>query len=248
MTDNYAALGDIVTQSRQLLDLIKGGALAKFDQDAKAALASQASAVANAVNDIQGKIPRIPLTLNQEMKVSSGTLPDKFTVRNGVSFEHLATIDRDPSRRGALAMALITDIETDLKKIFSDFSIASQGHYVKSFNIFRVRWDIGNVADKWLFFPASCNGYIVPGQGIQSSCALIKLESGELQQTRLGKGVIANQWVLTKQLQQFNGFGSYVHPVVVAASVTGSLLLALPVVSTGDIAHPNQLFSLCEVK
>ncbi|ANW25817.1 hypothetical protein BA953_16605 [Vibrio coralliilyticus] len=241
MTDNYAALGDIVTQSRQLLDLIKGGALAKFDQDAKAFLAN-----------MQDTAPNIALTRNQVLGASVGrTLPDCLGVNQKVTLSLVASINGNPTARDAQAKSLLADIQTGVQRDYADFRIRESNWYWKTFNIYRVSWDFLADDIKYLVFP-SMNELLspVPGGRPMTSAAFVKLEQGELIQSNdahFAQGAVLGEWRFTKTDYNVNAFGYYIHAHPYAQSLQGSMLIALPVVATGYLNHPNKLFALAEM-
>ncbi|AIW16281.1 hypothetical protein VITU102760_12240 [Vibrio tubiashii] len=252
MTTDYTALGELVSESRQLLDLIKGGAintmqtehtqaLAKFNADATAFLAN-----------MQDAVPNLALSGNQTLQVAEGaTIPSLFGANERVTMTRVTAIDGQPQLRTAEMKAMLADIEAGVKTQFPDFSILANNHYRDSFNIFRVSWDFSNY-DKtpYLCYPLS-NSVGIPIHNIKplTSAALIKLESGSLIKgnSYFAEGAVLGEWRYCYTMHEDTHFGSYIYAHPFPASETGSFLMALPVVATGYLNRPEKLFTIPEI-
>ncbi|WP_017191189.1 hypothetical protein [Vibrio harveyi] len=272
---DFTAIGQVVTEARNLLDSIKGGAIRtmqtqvdalkqKFSSDTQQALndfqsasnakiAQQDQALRNAVAPILDKVTVLAITKNQTMDVSAGSIPDGFLVNSGVSFTLLETISSNPALRSGAQLQLLSEMASGIKEEFPDFDIREQGHYFRNFNVFRVSWDFGDSFDgyEWIFFPPyagdnKSGNTPFPKVGVSTVASLIKLESG-VASGFLASGGTQGKWKFSKSVNSGDSFGTYVHPHPVTTDKTGSFLIALPVAATGFIDHPRKLFALPEI-
>lgn len=272
---NFAAIGGLVTECRNLLDTIKGGAirvmetqfealkqafstdtqqvLNNFQSASNAKIAQQDQALRNAVAPILDKVTVLALTKNQTMDVISGSIPDGFMVNGGVTMELVERISAAPSGRSGAQMQILSDMKAGVKLDFPDFNIRELQHFFKSFNVFRVSWDFPESFDgsEWLLFPSfggvnAISNFHTPISGASCDAALVKLESGSLY-GGFAAGAKEGKWCFTRQQRESTTFGSYIHPHPVATSRQGSMLVALPVTASGFIDHPRKLFALPEL-
>ena len=80
-----------------------------------------------------------------------------------------------------------------------------------------------------------------------TAAAFVKLESGEIHSSAFATGATLGEWRFTRLAYKGSSFGSYIHSHPYAKSEKGSMLIALPVIATGHLDHPNKLFVLPEI-
>ncbi|EFP97435.1 hypothetical protein [Vibrio caribbeanicus] len=272
---DFTAIGQMVTEARNLLDSIKGGAirtmqtqfdalkqtfstdtqqaLSNFQNVSNAKIAQQDQALKNAVAPILDKVTVLALTKNQTMDVITGSIPDGFMVNGGVTMELIERISGCPRDRSGYQMQILSEMKSGVKLDFPDFNIREQQYFFRSFNVFRVSWDFPDPFDgsEWLIFPSFSGGNAVnnrptPISGAGCDAAFVKLESGSLY-GGFAAGAKEGKWCFTRQQRESTSFGNYVHPHPVATSRQGSMLVALPVTASGFIDHPHKLFALPEL-
>jgi hypothetical protein len=260
MTD-FTNLAALVAQGQSLLDLVKGGHISQLEADNAAKLGEVDAAltakiaqanvdIANATAPINDKIPRIQLTKNQELFITSGTVPDDMYLSAGVTSTLISTINRVAVNRVEPEVSLLSGIEADIKEQFSDFEITEATLYLAGFNVIRLAWDFGEpVINKVIAYMSS--KYITGVNGIPkscelSSCAFLKLESGDINGF-WSEGVELGKWRFTGKVLTVENFGGYSPHHPLTNSQSGSLLLALPVTVSGVIDHPDKLFKNLEI-
>ncbi|CAK1755394.1 Phage tail protein [Vibrio crassostreae] len=261
---DFTAIGQLVTEARNLLDSIKGGAIRTmqtqvdalkkaFSSDTQQALndfasasnakiAQQDQALRDAVEPIIGKLATIALSPNQTMMVESGaTVPKGFRASKHVTLEKIETISSSPTARSGYQLQILSEMENDIRLKFPDFSIRKTSHYSNQFNVFRVSWDLPEDTDMngahWTIFPGT-----VPLSGIVSCAAFVKLEEGLANGSLMSSSTLG-KWVFSQHTYKGN-FGTYVNAHPIARTPKGSFLIALPVLSTGYLNHPKKLFFL----
>jgi len=265
--DNFQAIGQLVTEARNLLDSIKGGAirqmenavdalkqtfttdtqtaLGNFENESNAKIAQQDQALRNAIEPIVGKLAIIALSPNQTMQLEGdAVVPKGFYLRAGMTLDKVETISHVPAARTAEQLKMLGDMELDIRAEYPDFDIRKSIHYAKPFNVFRVAWDFPEDTpmngSHWTIFPGR-----VDLSTVTSVAAFVKLEEGIadgglMVNSTLGKWAFSNTTVGAS-------FGSYFHAHPIARTHKGSFLIALPVLSTGYLNHPKKLFALPEL-
>lgn len=263
MTD-FTNLAALVAQGQELLDLIKGGKiaeintafinkLAEVDGDLANAIAQANSAVAAATAPIDGKIPRIQLSLNQELVTSSGSVPDGMVVWGGgaVTVAHHALVPSDKTTRSAEILTLLSEMQTGIREQFADFNIRSAEYYRRAFNVVQIDWDFGAdfggydaLFSMYARAAGSGNAYDIVSE--MTGAAMVKLLSGSVGGA-YGTGAELGKWRFCSTQFVTEHFGYYNNLNGTTTSQKGSMLLALPVFTTGVIAHPKQLFKNIEL-
>jgi hypothetical protein len=257
MTD-FTNLAALVAQGQSLLDLVKGGHITQLEADSAAKLGEVDAAlaakiaqantdIANATAPISDKIPRIQLSKNQKLLISSGTVPDDFTFAAQVTSELVGYVSpsatRDPT-----SLALLTEIETDILEQFSGFNIRKDGPYSSGFNVVRLSWDFtGDFSGEKALFHIG-NGKITSKSEL-TFASFMKLESGGVFNT-VSEGAELGKWRFCRETRagvSDNSFASYHSVTVFVTSVTGSLVMALPVISTGTVDQPQHIFQLFQI-
>jgi hypothetical protein len=257
MTD-FTNLATLVAQGQALLDEIKGGKLAQIDAsflqklaDVDATLAAKIAQantdIANAVAPIEGKIPSVILSVNHIAKVTNGTVPDGWIVDGGVIVSTHDYIEFVSTNRDAAQLALLAEIESQVKEQFADFDIRINVHYQNGFNVMQLDWDFGvdfAGTDTVLVIPKiaeSAFSYTYANSELTAQ-SLIKVLSGSLVNEAFSEGYELGKWRFCSAKMLKGGFGSYVNLPLRATSRVGSLLIALPSVVTGLVSHPKDIY------
>ncbi|EJI1385460.1 hypothetical protein ABVF78_004240 [Vibrio alginolyticus] len=257
---DFTAIGQLVTEARNLLDSIKGGAIRTMQNSFDSSLVGWGNkldkAIAkynddflNVISPAADQLPNIALTSNQTLVIADGhTIPSSFRANAHVTIDLVKHIPSNPATRDGNALSLLTDIESDIRKEFNDFSLRKNSHYKKGFNIVRLSWDFSGKPPEWLIFP-TYNGSSVPVVSMMTAAAFVKLESGSLNSAAIAfaEGAALGEWRFTQKTYLGSNFGAYLHCHPYASSDTGSMLIALPVIGTGYIDHPKKLLALPEI-
>jgi hypothetical protein len=259
MTD-FTNLAALVAQGQSLLDLVKGGHITKLEADSAAKLGevdlalaakiAQANAdVVAATAPINGKIPHLKLTRNQELLISTGSIPDNVNVSLGVVVSLVGYIDAVASLRGAGELLLLSGIEADIKQQFADFDIGKDRNYIAGFNIVQIDWDITGLSDDWLFSidSAKLDSQKFSVAGDFAWASFVKVNSGVLRSGGFTGSSEVGAWRFGSEKTNRSGFGRIDYASIHANSQVGSFLLALPVVVSGALSHPNDIFSNIEM-
>jgi hypothetical protein len=258
MTD-FTNLAALVAQGQALLDLVKGGHITQLEADNAAKLGevdkalalkiAQANTdVANATAAIEDKVPHIQMSRNQELIIGSGTVPDDLEV-SGFSILTLHEfVDMSVGGRSASAIAELTNIEADIKEQFQDFSIAPGGGYAKDFNILKFDWD-NTVGFETSEFLVRLGTYLKGSAKVTgneyTAAAFVKVLSGTVSGDWVD-GYVEGKWRFCSKIKRDVGFGRYSNATISSESQTGSMLIALPLLATGVISHPKNLFKNTE--
>jgi hypothetical protein len=258
MTD-FTNLAALVAQGQSLLDLVKGGHITQLEADNTAKLgevdaalalkmAQANTAIANATAPIEGKLPKLVLSLNQQLKVSDGSVPDDVIVPSAVTCSVVENIGVHVSQRTVGAMTILMEMENDIKEQFSDFDIRAQGNYLKyagGMNVVQIDWDFGTDPLGRIFRLVNRSvgqASYIPAVGDVSYVSYIKLISGSV-----GTEGEVGKWLFNSKKVSSRRFSGVIDVGVSALSATGSLLIAFPAVISGNINHPNEIMSGIEL-
>ena len=193
---------------------------------------------------IESKVPRIELTKNQVLEITSGTLPHGMTFKAGTTVSLHRTIERSPASRDQQQRDLLGEIQGSVREQFSDFDIRAELYHYANFNIIQIDWTGIQVGD-WIFYPdiKQTDGYSsVPYGGEVTRAAFVKLLSGDVS-GYFGNDTVLEKWRFCRSTRNSSEFGGYAHPTMTALTESGSMLIALPVVTTGVLDHPSKLFA-----
>jgi hypothetical protein len=262
MTD-FTNLAVLVAQGQALLDLVKGGHITQLEADSAAKLrgvdkalaakiAQANTAIANATAPINDKIPRIQLSKNQELITTVGSVPDYMFLNKAVTSTLIATINAKEALRDSAQLDQLSEISADVIEQFPDFDIRKNANYIRGFSIIRLDWDYGadfDGRDYIAFMDTRSSGDDAaqyPLGAEVTSAAFVKLISGEAiyQWTN---GNVEGKWRFCHETSTSDIFaeGRAGHPL--AKTQVGSMLIALPVTTTGTIDHPYKLFKNIEI-
>jgi hypothetical protein len=234
---DFTNLATLVAQGQSLLDLIQGGHITQLEADNLAKLneidvdyAAKKAVWGAAITNSIDYVPNIILTKNQDLFITSGSVPD-FSALNSYATTELVQAVTKLAPRTQPEIDLLNAIQTDLNTVFPEFDIRAGNDYVFGFNVIRLSWDFTAVPDasKWLFHMHGKSEH-----GIET-----------LLHNNWGKGNADGKWVYGNTVFPVaGGFGSYRNAVGIASSTIGSLLICLPVVVTGDIsADPDSIIN-----
>ncbi len=266
---DYQTIGQLITKTRDLVDSIRGGAIRKmkdeyqvvkaimsqehdavlsdFSSKSNAKIEEQQAAIDKlAITPILDKMTRLALTKNQIMRPHRyRPEPDGYFINQGVTLSLVETIKSMSTMRSAAAISLLNNMESDIKADYPDFDIRADSDYPDSFNVFRVSWDFGVEfsGEEWLFSPNHYGGGGMLSVGISTAASFIKLENG-IADGYFARGGEIGKWKFSSLIEESQGFGSGCYPEPITQVSAGSFLIALPVVSTGILSHPRNLFVL----
>ena len=270
--NNYESLGLLITKVRDLLDSIRGGAIRKMkdeyqvtkanmSQEHTAALSELSRSSDTKLKEVElalrrlrtsGDTLNLALTKNQVMDYGWDGPAAGFSANRNVKLSPFQLINQIYDFRSAVEISLLNDIEADVKADYPDFCIRANDDYHTKFYIFRVSWDFPDdrlSEFRWLFTPdhfgsMDAGGASMPSIGVSTAAAFVKLESGTPPTGYFVDGCEVGKWKFSTYTKDNHGFGSSYLPRPMAQSASGSLLIALPVISTGVIGHPDDFFVL----
>jgi hypothetical protein len=258
MTD-FTNLAALVAQGQSLLDLVKGGVITQLEADNAAKLgevdkalalkiAQANTAIANAIAPVNEKIPKKSLTLNNVLAVTSGTVPDGWSVPAAATITTHAMVSYSPLLRDAVVTALLTQMESEVKEQFVDFSMRADAYYFRDFNVIKIDWDFGvdfDGIENLLTIPSVDIGPLgsrFRATSDMTAQSMIKVLSGAVFNDGFSMGSVLGKWRYCSNQYIDSGFGYYFNILMQATSQTGSLLIALPSVVTGLVSQPKDIY------
>lgn len=189
--------------------------------------------------ELEGQVPRLCVSSNPFLQLSENSdTPSGLMLHSDVTSELFMSIPRAPHDRDVDQLRTLQEMEADL-----GVSLRTSGYFDQSFNIIKLSWnEVTNT--NWLAFPAYSKGSTgaYPAQGLLTYGAFVKVLSGEIS-GYWGEGSTLNKWHFGNgKLIANESFGSYFHPHPRRQSDSGSILVALPFVTTGSVTKANQWF------
>ncbi|OCQ23368.1 hypothetical protein A7985_05350 [Pseudoalteromonas luteoviolacea] len=193
----------------------------------------------NTAASLSSQLPRICVSENPFLEIDASTqLPTGLMMHDDVTAELFETIPRSPEERTSAQLQLLQSMEDDL-----GVSLRAHEYYDRGFNIIKLSWtQLTN--SNWLAFPAySKSGTgAYPEQVLLTYGAFVKVLSGEIT-GYWGEGTTLNKWHFGNGLCEVSGrFGNYFHPHPLRKSATGSVLVALPFITTGNVQNAAEWY------
>ncbi|TWC12014.1 hypothetical protein FBY06_14018 [Pseudomonas sp. SJZ085] len=232
----------LVTAANNLTGSVNGkmGQIdAKVDA-AQAAYNAQLAALAS-------KLPRLGITQNFAMS-DAGNLgrPDNFGYHAEVTWAKVKTISQQSQATGRPAedIAMLAEIEADVREIYPDFNIRKSDYFRRDFTIWRGSWSAKG-ASSYFIYPRTADGVLnngvasVPLNSYITVGAFVRVVDGELSGT-WATGATRGKWRWCSYVYDpINSFGSYTHLHPMRVSTSGVVEMALVGGCTGVVSHPG---------
>lgn len=238
-----STIAALVTASNNLTAAVNGkmGQIDGKVNEAKAAFDTQLAALTS-------KLPRLGITKNFAM-ADAGNLgrPDTFGYHSQVSWVKVKNIVSASQATGRTAeeIALLAQIEADVKEVYPDFDIRKSDYYRRDFNIWRATWSELNAGKPYLAYPVTSDGVLnagvasVPLNSFITVAGFVRVVEGEISgvwSTGSKKGKW--RWCSTV-LNPSNAFGAYTHLHPMRLSASGVVEMALVGACSGVVTHPG---------
>ena len=234
----------LVTAANNLTGAVNGK-MGQIDQkvdDAEAAYLAQ-------LETLKNRLPRLLVSKNMRMLDSEpNNVPDNWGQHVDVTGSKVMQIitNSEAAGRPADQIALLAQIEADVKEQFPDFDIRKSSYYRASFNIWQYQWSTLG-ASPYLAFPlaadqqnASLDSGHVPTNSYLTIAGFVKVVEGSISGS-WANGNAPGKWRwCSTVLDPTNGlFAAYtpLHPL--RASATGVVQCALVGACTGVVTHPR---------
>lgn len=235
-------IAGLVTASNNLTAAVSGkmGQIDAKVEAAQAAYNAQLAALSN-------KLPRLGVTQNFSM-TDSGNLgrPDNFGYHAEVSWAKVKTISvySQAAGRPAEDIALLAEIEADVREVYPDFSIRKAEYYRRDFSIWRGIWSAKGPS-AYFVYPRTSDGVL--NNGVASVPLNSYITVGGF--VRVVDGAIGGTWATgstkgkwrwcSSVLDPVNSFALYTHLHPMRETTAGVVEMALVGACTGVVTHPG---------
>ncbi|MDK8377643.1 hypothetical protein [Pseudomonas aeruginosa] len=199
---------------------------------------------------MKNRLPRLAVTRNFIMNpVAAGTYPEFFGFHQEISWSRIAQISNlsEAAGRPASDIALLAQIEADVKEQFPDFNIGKSSYYRSAFGVWQLAWSklAEPQSSNYIAYPAAADGSqtlgvsSVPMNSYLTVGAFVKVVDGEIYSS-WGSGSVKGKWRwCSVVMEPAAPFASYIHLHPKRASSSGVIQCALVGAATGVISHPN---------
>ncbi|MCV3804622.1 hypothetical protein OHU52_29840 [Pseudomonas aeruginosa] len=237
-----SSIAALVTASNNLTGAVSG----KMGQiDAKVAEA-QAQYQAQ-LDSLASKLPRLGITRNFSMG-DPGNLgrPDNFGYHTEVSWSKVKTIVPFSQATGRTAeeIALLAEIEADVKEVYPDFNIRKAEYYRRDFSIWQGSWAVKGVSP-YFIYPQTSDSVLnsgtaaIPLNSFVTVGAFVRVLDGEISGS-WATGAVKGKWRWCSYVSPpVNQFGTYTHLHPQRISTSGTVQMALIGACTGVVTHPG---------
>ncbi|MEH6353807.1 hypothetical protein [Pseudomonas sp. 3JA] len=196
---------------------------------------------------LTSKLPRLGVTQNFAMS-DPGNLgrPDNFGYHTEVSWAKVKTISQQSQATGRPAedVALLAEIEADVREVYPDFSIRKAEYFRRDFSIWRGTWSVKG-ASPYFVYPRTADGILnngvasVPMNSFITVGAFVRIVDGEITGT-WATGSAKGKWRWCSYVYEPNNiFGHYTHLHPIRVSTSGVVEMALVGGCTGVVSHPG---------
>ncbi|MFT5879565.1 MAG: hypothetical protein ACI86X_000669 [Moritella sp.] len=261
--DNFQAIGQLVTEARNLLDSIKGGAIramqTQFDalkismqSTFNAALSSFNAQVAAATAPTADLTSKFMLSYNPRALdlVANTNVPQKWDIRAQVEVVEQLLIASSKDRP-AVQNALLAELHADIRTAYPSFNRSANNYLAGSVRAIRIRWDFSSMPEfnhDYIVIPQDkTSGSPLFRNQLVTHAAFVKCLSGEISLQSGAVKTVGTKWTWLRQLYAKSArFGDYIYPCIVATTPVGEAWLLLPGHAAGNITDPNDWFGLPE--
>lgn len=264
MNTNFTAIGLLVTETRKLLDSIKGGAIrtmqTQFDalklsiqstfNSKLAGFDAQVAAATKPTADLTAKImlsnnPRaLDLITNTDVPIGWG-----FRSQVSVEEQLLIAVGKD---RPAVQNAMLAEMQADIRSVYPTFNASVSNDMATSIRAIRVKWDFSaqaNFTREYILIPSDkTSGSPFFRNQLVTHAAFVKCVSGEISLQSTSVKTVGTKWTWLRQLYgKSPRLGDYIHPCLNVQTPVGEAWILLPGHAAGNITDPNDWMGLPEL-
>lgn len=231
----------LVTAANNLTGSVNGK-MGQIDQKVDAAEASYLAQL----EDLKNRLPRLLVTKNYRMlDADTNGLPDNWGMHAEVTATKVRTISHlsEAAGRPAEDIALLAQIEADVREVYPDFDIRKSSYYRAAFNVWQYQW-AQNASSGYLSYPVATDQQVtgdpghLPLNSYITVAGFVKVIEGGAT-GMWANGAVLGKWrwcsLVINPTKLFGGY-SALHPMRVGN--TGLVQVALCGASTGVISHP----------
>lgn len=232
----------LVTAANNLTSSVNGkvGEIDAKVAAAQAAYNAQLTALSN-------KLPRLGVTQNFSM-TDAGNLgrPDNFGYHTEVSWAKIKTISTFSQAAGRPTedIALLAEIEADVREVYPDFVIRKSEYYRRDFTIWRGTWSAKGVSP-YFVYPRTSDGVLnngvasVPMNSFITVAGFVRVVDGAIGGT-WATGSVKGKWRWCSYVYDpVNSFALYTHLHPMRETTAGVVEMALVGACTGVVTHPG---------
>lgn len=238
-------IASLVTAANNLTGAVNG----KMGQIDQKISASEAAYLLQ-LEDLKKRLPRLAATKNfRMMDADANGAPESF----GMHFEVTPTLVNaisnlsEAAGRPADDIALLAQIEADVREVYPDFDIRKSSYYRSPFNVWKYTWSaLSSGSSGYLIYPYAADQvdvsspWHVPNNSYLTMGAFVRVVEGALSNNYWATGNKLGKWRWCSNVLEPNrSFGSYtaLHPI--RQSTAGVVEVALVGCCTGVVTHPG---------
>lgn len=238
-----SSIAGLVTASNKLTEAV-GNKLGEIDKAVDAAGVK----FDNQIIDLKTRLPRLAVTRNfRMMDTDANGYPDAWGFHAEVTpgmIREIAAISEGAGRPAA-DIALLAEIERDVREQYPNFDIRRQQYYRSTFTVWKFSWaKRSDAPSAYLSYPMAADQTAstspsVPTNSYTTFGAFVKLVEGSIG-GGWAVGAVLGKWRwCSVVLSPDNAFGGYTisHPMRLTDS--GNLQVAFAGAATGVITDPN---------
>lgn len=233
----------LVTAANTLTGSVNGK-MGQIDQKVDAAGAAYLAQL----DDLKNRLPRLLVTKNYRMlDTDANNVPDSWGQHGEVTASVVRQISQlsEAAGRPAADIALLSQIEADVREQYPDFDIRKSAHYRAPFNVWQYQWAANaNPVSGYLSYPVASDQQLsgdpgsLPLNSYVTVAGFVKVVEGGLNGA-WAQGSVLGKWrwcsLVINPAKTFSLYTA-LHPFRVGNS--GVAQVALVGASTGVVSHP----------
>lgn len=261
---DFTAIGQLVTEARNLLDSIKGGAIrtmqtqfdalkASIQKTFDSKLAGFDAQVATATKPTADLTAKFMLSKNVRALdlITNSYVPKGWEFRAQANVEEQILISGSKDRP-AIQNAMLAELQSGVREAYPDFNASVSQYISGSIRAIRVSWDFSAEDDftrEHIIIPLDkTSGSPLYRNQLVTHAAFVKCISGEISLQNKSVKTVGTKWTWLRTLYSKSArFGSYVHPCLIAQTPVGEAWVLLAGHAAGNITDPNDWMGLPEL-
>ncbi|RPF11484.1 hypothetical protein [Vibrio crassostreae] len=261
---DFTAIGQLVTEARNLLDSIKGGAIrtmqtqfdalkASIQQTFDSKLAGFDAQVATATKPTADLTAKFMLSKNVRALdlITNSDVPSGWAFRSQTNVEDQLLIEGSKNRP-ALQNSMLTDLQTGVREAYPAFNASVSNYIAAPIRAIRVTWDFSEQAEftrEHIIIPLDkTSGSPLYRNQTVTHAAFVKCVSGQISLQNNAIKTVGTKWTWLRQIYSKSArFGDYIHPCLIAQTPVGEAWVLLAGHAAGNITDPNDWMGLPEL-
>ncbi|EDK27751.1 hypothetical protein VSWAT3_00673 [Vibrionales bacterium SWAT-3] len=261
---DFTAIGQLVTEARNLLDSIKGGAIRTMQTQFDALKASvqstfnsklagfdaQVAAATKPTSDLTSKFMLSKNVRALEL-IANSDVPSGWSFRSQANVEEQLLI-AGSKNRPAIQNSMLAELQSGVREAYPAFNASVSNYIAAPIRAIRVSWDFSSQADfthEHIIIPLDkTSGSPLYRNQLVTHAAFVKCISGEISLQNHSIKTVGTKWTWLRQLYNKTArLGDYIHPCLVAQTPVGEAWILLPGHAAGNITDPNDWMGLPEL-